>query len=206
MSQQSALIIASSYWVSNLRNTSAIGIVNTIQVTQLAKTTHHALIELKIKNTAYKERIERAKPTRSLTQQFPHGSVKQSINPKILHSMWILGYTEGATKAEEVSNEVVWSWPHNRMKDSGKEVVDWVDQIIAMGNFNLFECDPKGSAQLLVISVVTELDTMNASSVVKEPEQCKDRIVKLMKKAPSHLCASFCSRQNLCRAKPNEVT
>ena len=161
---------------------SDIGLINTIQAPELAETTQPSLIEFETKYTAYKDRVGLLNSTRSEGQRLPHASIRQCIKPEILHSMCILGYIEGASSAEEATDESVQLWFENQMRETGKDLIDRVDQAIAGVKFRFVEGDPKGSAQFFIISIVAQLDKMNASSVVKEPEQCKELILKLMKK------------------------
>ena len=86
---------------------SDIGMVNTIQALEIVETTQPSIIEFEIKYSAYKELVTRLKAGRPASNQITHALIRQCIKPEIFQSMCILGYIEGATKAEEATDETV---------------------------------------------------------------------------------------------------
>ena len=92
---------------------SDIGLINTIQAPELVETTQPTLIAFETTYSVYKDRVSRLNSTRSGDQQIPYASIRQCIKPEILHSMCILGYIDGASNAEEATDEAVKTWFDN---------------------------------------------------------------------------------------------
>lgn len=70
----------------------------------------------------------------------------------------------------------------NRWTTTENFLVDLVDWAVMRVKFKLMEEDPRGSSKVFVISVIAKLYKDNAFSVVKEAEQYRQLILKLMRK------------------------
>lgn len=75
-----------------------------------------------------------------------------------------------------------------------------------MVRFKIMDDDPQGEAIFFVISVVAALDKLNASSVINEPEQCTELILKLMKKVDPPAVKKLLLRRRHSEARNNGVT
>lgn len=111
-----------------------------------------------------------------------HASIEQCINQDIFLSMCIPRYIENALSAEEAHNGAVKKWFEDHKKDTGKDLIDRVDQPLSLVLPKFNDENPQISAPVFVISQVAALDKNNASTAVREPGHCEQLILKLMKK------------------------
>lgn len=174
---------------------SDFGIVNTIQAPILENTSQPALIEFETKYSAYKDRVQQINDHRSVTQRIKEASIRQCIKPKILHSLCILGFIEGATTAEQATDASVLKWFDECLKSNEKDLNSRVDTALKKVKFEFDNEDPAGSATHFVVEVVAALDEQNASSIVTDTEQCKQLIF-----------VNFFSRQKVCGQEKNVAT
>lgn len=63
--------------------------------------------------------------------------------------MWILGYIEGASKAENATEDAVKKYFGEQMTDSGQNYVDRVNKAVRQVKFKMVEGDPQGVVKFL---------------------------------------------------------
>lgn len=83
---------------------------NTITTPQLKVVTQSHLIAFEIEYEAYVERVSNVNQSHPQTQQIKSAFIRQCIQPKLLLSLCIIGRIEGATCAEEATDEKVKTW------------------------------------------------------------------------------------------------
>ena len=149
---------------------SSFGLVNTISAPLWKGSTQPELIAFEVEFSAYAERVRQLNQTRPANQRIPPATLKQCIQPKLLHSMCILGLIEGSASAEDASEYQVKKWFDETIKSTTKVLSERVNDAIQSVKYTLKPKDPAGTPMSYILDVITSLDEHNASEVTKEPE------------------------------------
>eukprot|EP00171_Calliarthron_tuberculosum_P002633 IDg2633t1 len=161
---------------------SNFGLVSTIQAPALKPVTQPSLIQFETEYAAYKVQVADINRNRDEVNQITAASIKNCLEPMMLHSLCILGQIPGASSVEQATDNNVKAWFETRLRSAPRDLTERVRSAVHSVKFIQCKEDPAGAALSFVLDAVKALDRNNASEVVTDKERCKSLIVKLMNK------------------------
>eukprot|EP00171_Calliarthron_tuberculosum_P004516 IDg4516t1 len=167
---------------------SNFGVVSTISAPVLESVTQPSLIQFETEYKLYQEKIADINRTRDKNKKIEPASLKNCIEPLLLNSLCILGKIEGASKAQQATEEAVLEWFDSRLRSAPHDLAERVRSAVDSVKYEQCSEDPAGAALTFTLNVVKALERGNASEVITDKERCKGLIIKLTNKLePSEL-------------------
>lgn len=161
---------------------SNFGVVSTLTAPVLSSVTQPCLIQFETEYAAYKERVNDINRSRDEDQKIKPASIRNCIEPMMLHSLCIIGQVPGATSVEQATDENVKAWFENRLRCAPRDLAERVRSAVHSIKYEQCKEDPSGAALSFVLDVVKALDRNNASEVITDKERCKSLVQKLVNK------------------------
>lgn len=161
---------------------SSYGVVSTANAPVLKRVTKADLISFDTDYEAYKEKISDVNRNRDASRQIDPASIRQCMEPTLLHSLCILGQIDNATELSQATDAAVKKWFEDRLATNPEDLTERVRSALDSVKYKVDNTDPSGAALTFIIDVVTALDKNNASEVIKDKDPCKSLISKLVSK------------------------
>ena len=158
------------------------GVVSTVTAPVLNQVTQSHLIEFETEYEAYKENVADVNRNRDASRHISPASVRQCMEPALLHSLCILGQIEGAEELRDATDDAVKKWFEERLATEPEDLTERVRSALDAIKYTVDNKDPSGAALTFIVEVVKSLDKNNASEVLKDKETCKSLINKLVRK------------------------
>lgn len=161
---------------------SSYGVVSKITAPVLKSSKQQSLIEFETEYQAYKSKIADVNRTCSTSTRMAVATIKQCLDPTFLHSLCMMGRIEGATTAEEATDQGVQKWFDELLAKNPKDISERIRSAINSVKFSASNKDPQGAVSDYILSIVAALDQHNAYSILKEPKACENLINQLIPK------------------------
>lgn len=117
------------------------------------------LVEFKIKYASYVESFNNDNH-RPPSQKGQAASIYECIQPKLLHSLCILG-VDGANSAEKEAFQTVEVWFNRRLQHQSKELSAHVTDAVESVDYNMPTKDSEGAPETVVLQILSALDKRN---------------------------------------------
>lgn len=91
-----------------------------------------------------------------------------------------MGRIEGEHQAEDATNKMMKSWFDIRMQQQTTELADRVQDAVDSITYSENPKDPAGAPESYILQIVGALDEWNAFEVVRDSEQAKELIKKIV--------------------------
>lgn len=104
------------------------------------------------------------------------------MEPRVLHSLFILGQIEGAATSEQATDEAVKAWFDARLSCTISNLSDRVEEALSSVKYKHMQRDPSRAGKNLILETIPALYDYNASSIIADVVQCRELIANLVRK------------------------